>query len=1388
MKTEESPSGEKDDASVTQEVAGSKSANYGLAIDTIGRTTPTHMLPSHVRSVLAQYWNEDIPWYTPIELDATDGIFGSATSDLQLDSVSSMLYVNTDHAEEFGSASISTPPATGNSFLNYTDVPFNKQTLNRLAFWRYDKEAAELDPHFGFEGQVYAVDCMSQLFVESFDFHFHFLATLDEEYHRLRPSGPLGVLDESAEDTPWHHMYHYWRGRIEDTYLDSGQVTLPAGLQNANWTIQDVLDELLLRMVEADGRFRPDIFVTTKGALSAKSGSTLGVIEDASFVDNDGNPRWYMPAWRSLIAHGTGTAATPGMATVVQASIGHETTLATFSTGVYTSVGADPALDDGGLSLERETRSNFGTLSWLEEIDRAPAWYAGVTAGNIDAGQLDIDTGQPDLFLQSLPAGAGATGALVNGSLYWRGYHLNLFELTDVMRRIGRGLEPEVSEGFLPQFGLLDSPTQLAGTPLALASRTYDDLFNLYQASYTYRDNPIRTYSAGHLGPIDNVLAVGELTLEGVDLTTVDAVTGEEQTVRERFWTPEMLEDDAEVGEILNHFFPGSFLEGSMLGDITLSGNVDASALARHVNGDLVSRVLGNNNSMLTKIEKPVILPAGLAAADTAFASGIGVGSVELIMELVFSAIAGEPHFTLGHNGFVDWMISEVAEGNTNPEDPSYPEHYPSSRREEMAASEAPNYVMTAGPTAVPAITQTVLMNALSEASDELASISSTTAAGTSAADADAVSALISNMEPSLVPTGTSYYMTENTNFQFAGGGASAVASTQNEVAATLNVQTSPLDATAQWGYLAPGSVETDPGIVEGTGTSYTGLFAGTVNGILSNNWGYSIIPGDITLTKGSDSVVIDPGLWGYNVPSSSYFSLLEFQGIFGGEAKVEYTQGGSTASDGNVAIPIMLGTATDTSEVVKPCEFPLFGSVGKYVVPAGSPMDYILAAIQQAVNSDPVANGWLLEGTNSIDVEFDNHVWCAGWSAGVITSPVAPTTWQGHVMSQSKIYTVTWDGVRRTNLPFDVDVSAERTQFAGGSQTRTGDVWSDSRTTLTLEGYGVPWQGAALAEYIDVTKLTGPLSLHCPVEYAPQPGVPDSVDVGQVHSLIGRVSNTGLSPAGEWDGPIWSIDTTLDDTFFNAITTPGDFALAHSLCVNTAFSGVPGSGSRDWIDAQFQTPGANVDPGFFDIWSVSFPDAWQTDIYGAGSTPYCKSSWVGTATSGNSQITAYAGPSLDSVPYIIPDDPENRMIYRPYRRLVDAAVAREQKLLFMPTHENLEPTGGVFGLPVYGEPALFRLAQMHYGANRAQQYILEKSMGKTRMVDSANRGMLTFSKAPLLDPQSQRHILPDVVRGLNDLQYSRGNHYAASATGTKVYTRDLIREIQLGRQYQRMS
>jgi hypothetical protein len=154
---------------------------------------------------------------------------------------------------------------------------------------------------------------------------------------------------------------------------------------------------------------------------------------------------------------------------------------------------------------------------------------------------------------------------------------------------------------------------------------------------------------------------------------------------------------------------------------------------------------------------------------------------------------------------------------------------------------------------------------------------------------------------------------------------------------------------------------------------------------------------------------------------------------------------------------------------------------------------------------------------------------------------------------------------------------------------------------------------------------------------------------------------------------------------------------------------------------------------------------------------------------------------------YLYPDDPQHKMLYRPWRSIVDAAVAKELRYTFLNTGDDVAFAAGPLGIRTIGEPKPFRFEEL-VNAGEADQFILEKASSKTRMVDPSNRSILTFAKVSLLDPTSLRHVIVDVATLINADSMPRAMSHAASAGGTAVYTRSTIRDIQAGRQLQRLS
>lgn len=302
-----------------------------------------------------------------------------------------------------------------------------------------------------------------------------------------------------------------------------------------------------------------------------------------------------------------------------------------------------------------------------------------------------------------------------------------------------------------------------------------------------------------------------------------------------------------------------------------------------------------------------------------------------------------------------------------------------------------------------------------------------------------------------------------------------------------------------------------------------------------------------------------------------------------------------------------------------------------------------------------------------------------------------------------------------------------------------------------------------------------------------------DPVTWGDSYGVIGETSVQGSRVPGLWTSPKFSFAMTATNTNLQHMVSPGWLEVS-AVAQDSSHPAVPSTTNSDYGVYQWQVPGLQLNTNNPSAGSnaalLSMNMDWHRSTLAGGSTPFLRVTKCGPTTSAASNATAYAGPDGSSATYVIPDKPENRMIYRPWRALADAAIAREQKMLFMPTHENLAASAGAFGLPVYGDKSKFRLAQMHYDVpgDAALQYILEKSAGKTRLVDTSNRGMLTFSKVALVDPADQSHLLPTLVKDLNDGQYDRGDRHKVSSDGKLVYSRELIRDIQLGRQRQKMA
>ena len=1477
-KNESLSTGKVDEADVTQEVPGQKSAAFGLAIDSEGRSTPTHMLPFHVRQTLSRWWS-NVPGAP--EILASDSAYSQVTNTFRVgtndagtnifedaylswyepsdqigetgpgpDTVAARMAVTVNDAE----AVVNGNPTADNAFLNYADVPMNQGALDRLAFWAYNQDAIELDPNYQFEAQLEAVDAFSQIFTESFDFHFQFLATLDSEYHRLRPAGPLGVLDgDSSEDSAWHNMYHYFRAEVERAYLDSGLITLPAGLRNSTWTIADVLSEILRLCLDAQGNLLSDIKLSMKGLIRAKSGITLGIYNDANMTDSDGNVRFYMPAWRTSTAPGETSATTP--------EVLEDTNNVSFP--VYEIINDNPELSDivygtspttdpsdtsviSGISTayhDAQAATMAPTLEVLAANGRLPLWIrenendASVISTSVTASLLTMIHSRPESYFQSLP---GPSGLLSGSFAYWRGYNLNLVELIAVARRMGRVLEPEVCEGFMPAMGMVNGIEPLLSQPQGLNARGYDDLINAYTSSFSYNENPARVYTAAHLGPLDRGVARGELMVGDHVLHTEQTDANGNTTalsVRDRYWTPSSIVDADEKARILQYFLPGGTLENPLAGDLDLT---NASAFVDQLDAALIGRLFGDTASMLTKVERPVVLPAGVATPDDTFASGIGIGAIQLMVELQACVFGGKPFIALGHNGFTDWHPR--TDGT------------PRSRGEAVLSDES-SYILMVGDEVPASFSDDIFAyTAANTIASKVLSLVGVDPIGIDVS-VDLVTddaRIVAEAKPLCM-----YPVGDDKSIPGRSGHIARLSSDTSTVA-TFNTITSSLPTESQWGIIGMTEALYNDVVNDLEANSNgnwwlkktqahnvaisrlwtrSGLNSMTTdsagNGMPSGQGTMMLahVPTSVTFTKGSDTFTIPTGwdegyLRGSTVgdlfgPGCIFSDHLEDGTLLSqGTSPYSYINLFTGAGDAQVSLVYNGDPSAPNSGLVSTNHF---DHVSK-LVPNMGPHDLALSLLG---NLSPEQQRVLMTGNQSMTVEYDLGIFALGLPAlfpsgqqdmasiaalEISCSPDQIANQVQTTFEPTQSYTLTWEE-RSKKVPdvLDINISFDRERIGSHILTRTADVTVIGESKMVKNQDNALWMQTGINDHTAngqgiIWDISGWKAMHTSSHpngywatlFSPMGGDVDAASmtepVSTVHTLMAIAYNPRESPGGSWGkmnvalrtqgalqdiGSSWKMYDGLttevqnlgtQEEILNATLYPNynEFIRAYSARY----------GYLQWdVNSRFARLGFKASA------SAVMPAYHSSSTVGVGYP--CTFGPYSNQTLSGVHIGAQ---NVNSCTYMIPDDPDERMIYRPYRRIVDAAVAKELKQLLVPTHERYDGAGGPLGLPFYGTPTPFRFAQLAFDANDADQFILEPAASKVRMVDSRNRGMLTFGKVALLDTDTQRHELLPVLRSLNNSIYDREKVHASSITGTGVLTRDIIRDIQLGRQLQRMS
>jgi len=1369
-----------DDANISSTQSGAKSAIFGLSIDSIGQSNPTHMIPYLVRDILMRFISgaHVLPWYNSEDDDAP--------------CVARALQVSTAEAEAWMAqeGALDNTHGSVNSFAMYSDVPMRSDNLARLSWWRFASEAAELDVWLKAEPQVYAVDQYTQLLVESFDYHFSFLANVDKEYHRMRGLGPLGEFNESAEESAWYNMYHHWRDIIHDTYLvgrngNPPQIVLPVGFLNSNWTILDVLGEIIKLMVEpGTSTLRKDIFLTVKGIGMAKTGATLGIIDDASYLDNDGNVRFYMPHFEihpeSQLVETEGQPDRQAITTEVPAYAVAERALTLQGTpldprtyvpyAVLGNLDITPNELTGagdvqdivvGVISDRNRMYGTGNVDdapdalGLTEVDRTgrTSMYERITGG-IHAGAplsvlpmtmsiIDLpQTGelthpintygvpagtmhQP--MIDGVPAGDPIAWGADRNYAYWRGFSLNLVDLIEGAITIGRALEPEVAEGFLPAFGIVSDVSSLAGAPTSLSSRRYDDLFNMYNAQYSYNENPIRMYSASHLGPIETVIGADpeDYVVAGVQLVSV--LAGANVSVRERYWLPPTLGAEG-ITNALNHLTPNAIWMSPYLGHVAFTGD---DSLVSHgmVNQEFAARTLGAVQSMLTKAEKPVIVPAGVAAGEEAYASGAGLGMVQLISELLSSGLGGEPQFGLGHNGFTDWS----SEGDLA----NHPACPPTSRMD-----------------ATPVTDQAVILGSWSAIGVEnlLSEVMQVTeAVGLESTEVVAFNG-VAPEEWELVNQAWPTSMVPQLKMLSGQGALNhhwRAADAEGAIVAGF-----PVLGDTQVSITTPELAVTSTKILaHANDQAYQhGLhrFNAQPNG--GNDCFISGQPG-------MGNIFIEDKLTSVRYLLSTgevveMFTPLGWNNI--GWAKLDDENGTGLVHQNGGSIPLIVGAQNPELSWSVPTQ-----NGGENLV-IMSPRTPLMECVTQGLSS-----ALAIDRTRAFLLDHD-------WA-----EPMGVTMVYTHTM---------WSGVDIQDI-FDIGISSTEYILSVDEEVAILDNtyyqrnWCDGHQFDQLvEAQGTRTSMATLT-YVDA-----------PVEAALLGGM--QLNPGDPFVPGASAFWRGLRQPYE-NGAIVATAATV----IYGLDRPDNNRVGGWLHNANHQLSIYGEVNEGWLGAEpASLPTVNnltqaAGPDWQHMCSIE-PGLSPGEVGVLAGRAYLPLNDTNHLNTGSSLVTAsgrayyYGTAAMAGTPteptWIIPDDPEQRMVYRPHRRIVDAAIAREQKRFFLPTHENYGLGGGPLGLPIYGEPHAFRMMELAM-AGQLDQYILEPAATKTRLVDMTNRNLVTFSKVTVADPQTGRHYSTEVMKAINLAHLTEGAAHTTGVSG-EIYTRDFIRYVQSGRQQMRMA
>jgi len=1377
-------------------LGGARNVPFGVALDSIGRSNATHTPP---RLVIRDILNFHLGHASWMEIAHAN-------------------YISVDEALQVVRGQWVQPgTSTGNYWLSkYGDQPFYRPSVDRLSFLAHNQAAGEFDPLMALEPQMYILDVFSQMFCESVNFHFNYLAELDELYHATRGSGPQGTFNHAADSTPYENQYRYWRDVVDTTYIQSGLVVLPPHLQGAagstgTWRIMDVLSEIVTMMSPDGTSLHPEIFITAKGCMLASTGSTLGLKSDPSYKDESGFDRFYTPMFQLAqtsplayaIAEGDVNVILDGDDTLTVESWGNPDTGAYLTSGSYM---AQAPMHQGRAGWEELYRSRG-----VNDFAYRSSTRAGVGGGITDtvaygSGTVDYEVKSPPdtneditfvkgmgLDIYELSLGGSSGFPVYGGTNGARNYNVNLVTMIELARRIGRSLDVDIQNQILPAFGQVQNLAGVLIPDSGLSIQAHDALYNLYASEFSFKENPVRRFTLAHLGPVHDVV---DVNIGDIALSTTPAGSGP-MTAYQRYWQPTDL-SDVEAGAIIEYYFPNGEYTLTAAGAIT----IDELVQTGYLNNELVTRMYGGSPSMHTKVEKPVILPAGVTGPEGVYASGADETTTkQQLYELFMSAGGATPMFGLGHQGWVDWVRSPSASVAVPPTwgpatdvdlvsatsgvgaivylSNTDEVHYVADRQASSVVNNLEGFwdiYDTIETEASWGPSEDAVFNAVLYQPDPQNLFDTVANAPHIYAEDGRFGATpYLGMTHSMYGSGWSTHMGSPgfigpTDFE-PGMSATAINSIGGNGAHYFPSLTCEGWGMGNWGAMRLGDGVTDTPTVQDWTNGFENqglvrvdpLLATFSNGIqyaLDAPLGWTHNTRLNGLQKGSSLWLHDPNATGYIAPGAGEYWLLGTNQDWAGSQSGVNTTRCSLYTPECTLPEMILGLAN-----------------------TGLSMGDIDASNFE----DRTITGFEFSGTSitlEVTVAF-NYGSTAGVGSGTDGTVTNDTTyWVGWRSLDPQASSLFYD--EPSGLGVVVSQIADWTRAAVG-----GEVIQDTPFHKTHE-----WEWIIVCD--DASNVT-PL---VEVEMYGGSGFP-------LGTSANRMPFTWIMPGDPRSGGV----TTSPDHGIRPQAAPaqdaGGFTFVAAGQVvrmeDVAQLDYSGVGEYSRRRVAIDVDGASTQAGLrLGLWNAASVYPIQSYTGGSYSTPLGLPN-LNPWTSNQVQVTssfgvpsgtaglglgsrAQVGVNRRCPVYSIPDEPDKRKQYRPFRTLADAAILKEQKLYLVPTHERLDIQGGPLGIPYYGRPQPFMMDAIVRSANLPDQYLLEGTTAMTRLVDDSNRGMLTFSKTNMLDPN--RGGLQRGLAAMADVNASfirRSNAHGSAADGSFIYSIDAIRYIQMGRQYQRL-